>query len=67
MFELEIKTGNAAFQDSNVGNEVARILRELADLVQGATGIDDFQTAILRDRNGNRVGRATLDHEDVGD
>lgn len=49
-FELHIDTDNAAFDYP--GPEVARILRELADLLDdGVTGHGP-----LRDVNGNRVG-----------
>jgi hypothetical protein len=55
-FIIVIKCDNAAF-DEVPGIEVARILRELADLVDH----DDLPGPIgipLRDVNGNRVGSA---------
>lgn len=62
MFDLYINTGNAAFGDeAEAGFEVARILRELADRIEN--GIED-ETSLF-DVNGNCVGRATFDPEDV--
>ena len=52
--EIEIKTGNAAFQNGNRGYEIARILRELADKVEGGA----FGKVVLMDINGNKVGEA---------
>lgn len=56
MFILKIRTGNAAFYDSD-GNlapemEIARILRAAADDVE--TYLDPDMT--LRDHNGNACG-----------
>ncbi len=53
MFRVKIETGNAAFD--NDSDEVARILRELADKI-----CEDgcYQTIKLRDINGNTVGLA---------
>lgn len=49
---LEIKTGNAAFEDNGLGYECARILREAsAKLRDGEVGFK------LRDSNGNTVGQ----------
>jgi len=54
-FTITIETGNAAFDDGNEGNEVARILREAADRAEmGSTATP------LRDYNGNVVGRMTV-------
>lgn len=63
MFDLYISTGNAAFGEGprDAGLEVARILRELADRIEN--GIED-ETSLF-DVNGNCVGRATFDPEDV--
>ena len=53
-FSLRITCDNAAFGgDPNA--EVARILRALADRLEGASPDEDYP---LRDVNGNRVGRA---------
>lgn len=49
---LTIEANNDAFHDSKE-QEVARILRELADKIE--SGADEV---ILRDINGNRVGIA---------
>lgn len=57
MFRVEIETSNAAFSDGEsefAGPELARILRALADRVEG--GIPTGDGASLRDVNGNTVG-----------
>ena len=54
-FTLTIATDNAAFEDDE-GAEVARILREAADAVEG----DADQVGPLFDVNGNRVGFYTF-------
>lgn len=58
MFTLTIDTDNAAFE--NGGNEeIARILRKLADRVlYGTQDQDEF--GVVLDINGNRVGNWTL-------
>jgi hypothetical protein len=55
---ITIKMDNAAF-DETPGDEVARILREAADAVQG---LGDFLWfgMNLRDLNGNTVGEAKV-------
>lgn len=50
MFELRIDTGNAAFEDAP-GVELARLLREIADQVEGSP-----VPRAVRDANGNQVG-----------
>jgi hypothetical protein len=52
---FEIALGGAAFEDSEA-QELARILREYADKIekQGCT----YDSSVLRDINGNRVGQA---------
>lgn len=50
-FTLTISTDNAAFADDE-GAEVARILREAADAIEG----EAEQVGHLYDVNGNRVG-----------
>lgn len=53
-FQLYIDTGNAAFED-NPGDELARILEELArDLRENGL----LEVENLRDVNGNTVGWA---------
>lgn len=56
MLNLSIRTANAAFDDGNAGPEVARILREYADKIDGG----DLRPAPLIDYNGNRVGEVTI-------
>jgi hypothetical protein len=55
MYRIEINTDNAAFED-NEGEEVARILRRLANEIE--SGLTDVN---LRDINGNLVGEAVED------
>jgi hypothetical protein len=57
MFKLEIKTENSAF-DGNCNEEIARILRNLADsLVNDEPG--NYYEYTLKDINGNTVGIVT--------
>lgn len=59
-FVLKINCDNAAFEDDQRGEEVARILREVAKQVEeGYTYIPQ-----LHDYNGNRVGTAAFYEED---
>jgi hypothetical protein len=59
MFSIEIKTTNAAFEDSPE-TEIARILREWADRIEeGAQG-----TYKVFDINGNSVGTLYFKEED---
>ena len=56
MFQLKIYTSDAAFADGDTGEEVARILRELADKVEaGRTSGRVF------DLNGNACGNWAFD------
>ena len=48
---VRIKTDNAAFQGDSLGPELARILREIAEKLEG--GRDGGP---VMDANGNRVG-----------
>jgi hypothetical protein len=57
-FKLGIETGNAAFADGNAPAEVARILRNLADRIEGRACLPD--SVRLFDSNGNTVGFAQL-------
>ena len=52
---ITIETGNAAFEEAGTGQEVARILRKLADQIEEWPGASAFKVG-LRDVNGNRVG-----------
>lgn len=62
-FRLTMALGNAAFTGC-AGDEIARILRSLADRMDGLIILmaEDFP---LIDANGNRVGAAELTGEDV--
>lgn len=54
---IEIDTDNAAFEDAT-GPEVARILREIAERVEGYS-FDEQNAGVrfpVRDVNGNRCG-----------
>jgi hypothetical protein len=54
--QIEIRADNSAF-DGDSGSEVARILRELADRVDGSDVADTIARR-LYDVNGNSVGKA---------
>lgn len=54
---IKLSCDNAAF-DPDKSVEVARILRDLADRMDGTTLDLDKVSWILRDLNGNQVGRA---------
>ena len=58
-FNLTIEANNAAFEDAGAGNEVARILRELADRLEDSPLVDGDEY-LLRDYNGNTVGKAEV-------
>jgi hypothetical protein len=62
MLKLTIECGNAAFEDMP-GAEVARILRAVADKVEGVRN-GDRESGVCRDINGNFAGEWTLDLED---
>ena len=57
---VKLDSDNEAFADGNAGNEVARILRELAEHVSDSRD----GSGTLRDFNGNRVGHWSLAVED---
>lgn len=61
-FKLEITCDNAAFgeNEQDRGEEVARILREVARQVD-----EGYLKGILYDYNGNRVGTADFDEEEL--
>jgi hypothetical protein len=52
-YKISINTENEVFGD-DPGPEIARILRELADTVEGGS----LDGTMLRDSNGNTVGSA---------
>jgi hypothetical protein len=54
--KIDIDTSNAAFADENGGAEAARILRDLADRLEGSGVLARSDTKFLRDVNGNTVG-----------
>ena len=58
MLELTIETENDAFAD-NPCDELARILRNLADKIKGCQ-LSDYPQLIIRDINGNNCGMLTL-------
>lgn len=64
MFRLEIKTGNAAFDDGQKGPELARIIRNLADELADSGDVGEGYTWNLYDLNGNYVGSADVDDDD---
>jgi hypothetical protein len=55
---IEIKADNAAFDDYACGEELARMLREVADKIDGcsAIGVERNLPTRLHDINGNAVG-----------
>ncbi len=57
---IRIDMDNDAFQDGESGTELARILRTLADRVDGAE-VKDGDYYVCHDINGNNVGRMTID------
>ena len=56
MITITINTENAAFEGENYGPEVARILRELANILT-ADLLPNYAPLPLYDSNGNRVGK----------
>jgi len=56
---IEIKMDNAAFEDNHSG-ETARILRELAQRIDGHPHFSPGHDQALRDVNGNEVGFCTV-------
>jgi len=53
--KVEINTDNAAFED-NESQETARILRSLAERIDGHPHFSPGHCQPLRDYNGNEVG-----------
>ena len=60
MITITIKTDNDAFEDGNRPTEVARILRDLADSLDG----NEYLPVNIRDVNGNHVGNVVLTGKD---
>lgn len=60
-FTLTISTDNAAFDDGNLGPEVARILRDAAARVEYGDVREPGDERGLRDANGNTVGSMRLE------
>ncbi len=57
---LTVKMDNAAFEGDNAGNELARILRELADCVEEQTAAGIRGREGVCDINGNMVGELVV-------
>lgn len=60
VLRAEIVMDNAAFEGCN-GDEVARILRKLADFTEGKQLMAQEEIPLM-DINGNRVGEAFVAH-----
>lgn len=56
---IRINCDNAAFE-ANAGAEVCAILKMLAMNMNGCATLDDFNKELLRDFNGNVVGRVEV-------
>lgn len=57
---VKIDTDNAAFDGAEMGAELARILRWLADCIEDVGKPAQRHGYTLHDVNGNEVGRAEL-------
>lgn len=57
--DITIKMDNAAFEDDG-GAEAARILRELANKIDGHPHFSEGHSNALYDANGNEVGTAIV-------
>lgn len=59
-FVIEMRMDNAAFEvadpEARDGDEVARILRDIATKVEGQPINSDTHSGVIFDYNGNRVG-----------
>lgn len=59
-FVIEVKMDNAAFEvadpEARDGDEIARILRDIATKVEGQSVHPDTHDGFIFDTNGNRVG-----------
>lgn len=61
---IQFQDDNAAFEDNPTG-EISRILRELADKFENEGGPDcEYTSEMIRDINGNTVGRVTYYDDD---
>ena len=58
---LQMSTGNASFEEWRKPYEIARILRTVAQKIEGS---DRATEGILQDTNGNTVGRWFVDMSD---
>ena len=56
--KIQITMDNAAFEGDGGGSEAARILRDLADRIDG--GLTSKTLVRLNDVNGNNVGTAKV-------
>lgn len=64
MFELEFNTDSVCFDtDYNMKQETARILRELADIIEGVQTTDPYglYTGKITDYNRNVIGKWRLE------
>ena len=59
-FEVNIACNNAAFDEKNINLEVARILNNLANIIEKG-----YTSSNLRDANGNTCGFASFQDDDV--
>lgn len=57
-FTINISMSNAAFESTDSGLEVARMLRELADKIEDSD-LHQPVSFTLRDMNGNKCGNAS--------
>lgn len=60
MFNLKFATDNEAFRFDGPEYEAARILRQIADKIEGGNG-----SGVIHDINGNRIGEWSLDRSDA--
>ena len=60
--KIRIETDNAAFEGDNIGCEIARILRRVAEIVDGEArkSLSEYSLSLL-DVNGNAAGFAVFD------
>ena len=66
--KIRIETDNAAFEGDNIGCEIARILRRVAEIVDGEArkSLSEYSLSLL-DVNGNAAGFAVFDKLEPGD
>ncbi len=58
MLIIKVDTSNAAFEDNDGRDEIARILKKVAQQLEGGEDFSHFRTVF--DINGNDVGRVKL-------